>query len=177
MSRTVVLCLLLAGAVSGAACAPAAPPPPPEPTAPVADAPADIAALNTAREAFMKAYAAGDAEAIGRLYTADAISEPNNQPNLRGRDAIVASLKGMFEQVSVTTVLTPDETKTLGDVGLDRGTYTVTVTPKVGAPPTSSQGRYMVVFKKDTDGSWKVWRDMDNAAGGPRPAPGDPAGK
>lgn len=174
MFRHAAMPLLLSSAIVLGACAqePQAPPAPPEP---VADAPADIAALNAAREAFMKAYEAGDAEAIGRLYMAEAISEPNNQPTLEGRDAIVASLKSMFEQVSVKPVLTPEETRTLGSVGLDRGTYTVTVTPKGGAPETSAQGRYMVVFVKEADGSWKVSRDMDNAGGAPIPTPAESA--
>ena len=121
----------------------------------------------------MAAYEKGDAEAIGRLYLPEAVSEPNNQPTLKGREAIVASLKSMFEQVSIKVVLTPEETRTLGSVGLDRGQYTVMVTPKAGAPPTSSAGRYMVVFVKGADGEWKVSRDMDNAAGLPAPTPAD----
>ena len=171
MVRYAAASLILSSAVTLGACAPAPPAAPPAPPAPVADDPADIAALNAARAAFMAAYEAGDADAIGRLYTAEAISEPDNQPTLRGREAIVASLKNMFEQVAVKPVLTPDETRTLGSVGLDRGTYTVTVTPKAGAPPTSSQGRYLVVFVKEADGSWKVSRDIDNSAGAPPPTP------
>lgn len=57
-----------------------------------------MAALNAARQAFMTGYEAGDAEAIGKLYTEDAISEPNNQPTLKGRAAIVASLKAMLRR-------------------------------------------------------------------------------
>ena len=170
MIRSIAVSLFLTFAVVLVGCAPAAPPPSPPP-APVADAPADIAALNAARAAFMAAYEQGDAEAIGKLYTAEAISEPNNQPTLKGRDAIVASLKSMFEQVSLKAVLTPEETRTLGSVGLDRGRYTVTVTPKAGAPPTSAEGRYMVVYVKGADGTWQVSRDMDNAAGAPPPTP------
>jgi uncharacterized protein (TIGR02246 family) len=170
MFRHTVATLLLSFSLLLGSCAPAAPPPPAAAPAPVADAPEDVAALNAARAAFMAAYEKGDAEAIGELYAPDAISEPNGQPTIKGREAIVASVKSMFEQVSVKPVLTPDETRTLGNVGLDRGTYIVTVTPKAGAPPSSTQGRYMVVFVKLPDGSWKVSRDMDNALGLPAPA-------
>jgi uncharacterized protein (TIGR02246 family) len=177
MIRKILLTVTLAASLIVGGCAPPAPPAPPPPAAPVADAPEDIKALNAAREAFMKGYEAGDADAIGALYMEEAISEPNNQPTLKGRAAIVASLKAMFEQVSVKPVLTPDETRTLGSVGLDRGTYVVTVTPKSGAPATSSEGRYMVVFVKGADGTWKVSRDIDNAAGAPAPEPAAPAAK
>jgi uncharacterized protein (TIGR02246 family) len=168
MFRASTLPLVLIGTLALTACGPAAAPPPAVAT-PVVDNPADVAAINDARAAFMKAYEAGDAAAIGRLYMPEAISESNNQPSLVGRDAIVASLAGMFAQVSVTTTLTPTETRTLGNVGLDRGTYTVTVTPKAGAPPSTSEGRYMVIYVKDTDGTWRVSRDMDNALMPPAP--------
>ena len=168
MIRKLVLTVVLAAATLAAACAP--PPPPAAPAEPALNAPADIAALNASREAFMTAYEAGDAAAIGNLYTNDAISESNNQPSLKGRDAIVASLKGMFEQVSVKTVLTAEDTKTLGGVGVDTGRYAVIVTPKAGAVPSTNEGRYMVVYVKESDGQWRVWRDMDNAIGAPRPA-------
>lgn len=165
MYRTVALTLALTSAFALAACAPSPAPPAASVTAePVRDAPADIAAINAARQAFMAAYEAGDATAIGNLYTPEAISESNNQPSLKGREAIVTSLKSMFEQVTVKTTLTSEETRTLGSVGLDRGTYQVTVTPKAGAPPSTSEGRYMVVYVKGPDGKWLAFRDMDNGA-------------
>jgi uncharacterized protein (TIGR02246 family) len=169
MRRPLGLLLVLAVSFVAGCAAPAAPPS--APPAPVADAPADIAALNAARQAFMSGYEAGDAAAIGKLYSDDAISESNNQPSLKGREAIVASLKGMFEQVSVKVVLTADETRTLGTVGVDRGRYATTVTPKAGAEPHSHEGRYMVIYVKGQDGQWHVWRDMDNGIAAPPPAP------
>ena len=170
MIRPLAVSIVLAvSSLAAGRAAPAAPPA--APAEPILNAPSDIAALDAARQAFMAGYAAGDAEALGKLYMPNATSESNNQPSLVGRDAIVASLKGMFEQVSVTAVLTPEGTRTLGSVGVDSGRYTVTVTPKAGATPHSNEGRYMVVYVKDADGQWRVWRDMDNAIGAPLPAP------
>jgi uncharacterized protein (TIGR02246 family) len=169
MNRRLALLIVVAvSLVTG--CAPAAPPPD-KPAGLVENVPADIAALNAARQAFMTGYEAGDADAIGKLYTADAVSESNNQASLKGRDAIVASLKRMFEQVTVKTVLTSDDTRTIGTMGVDRGHYAVTVTPKAGAAPASNEGRYMVVYLKEADGTWRVWRDMDNGLGAPKAAP------
>lgn len=159
-SASALLALVLAG------CAPAAPAPP----VPANDAPADLAAIGAAREAFVKAYSAGDAEAVGRMYTADAVSEPNHQPTLRGREAIVAAQKAMHEHVSLVLALTPEETHTAGATGFDRGVYSVTVTPKAGGPATTVRGRYFVYFVKDADGAWKVARDLDNAAAPMAPA-------
>lgn len=178
MPRVFALSLVVLCALTAVRCAPPAQPAPPAPAAPAVDDPASIAAINDARKAFQAGYSAGDADALGQLYSENAISEPNFQPTLKGRAAIVASLKGLFEQVSVQATLEPDETRTLGNVGLDRGTFTVTVTPKAGAPPSTSQGRYLVVYVKEADGKWRVSHDIDNAvvpqaaaAAAPAPSP------
>ena len=174
MFRLLASSILLAATLT-AACSSAPQPAPPEPAAPIVDDPASIAAIGDARKAFMAAYEAGDAAAISQLYMPNAVSEPNFQPTLKGRDAIAASLKDMFAQVSVNATLDAEETRTLGNVGLDRGHYTVTVTPKAGAPPTTSQGRYLVVYVKDADGKWRVSHDIDNASMPPAPAAGTDA--
>lgn len=175
MSRHLPRVVLVAALVTTAACTPAAPPAAPAATT-VADAPEDLAAIAAARDAFMKAYGAGDAKAIGELYTENAVSEPNFQTTLKGRDAIVSSLASLFEQVAVTATLDPDETRTLGNVALDRGHYTMTVTPKAGAPATTSQGRYLVVYVKGSDGRWRVSHDIDNASMPPAAPAAAPAG-
>jgi len=160
MSRRLVCSAVLATFLMAGGCAQAPPPPP----APVADAPADISALGAARAAFVAAYNSGDADAVGRLYMADAVSEPNHQPTLKGRDAIVAAQKAMYEHVTVKLTLTADETHTNGNAGIDRGVYSVEVTPKAGGPTGTVEGRYFVYYVKDSDGSWKVSRDIDNAS-------------
>ena len=170
MFARTALALLFASSLALGACTQA----PPPPAAPVVDAPADVAAVNAVRTGFMTAYAAGDAEAVGKLYTADAVSEPNNQPALKGRDAIVQSQKAMFEQVTLKADMVSDEVRTIGAVGLDRGHYTMSVTPRAGGETTTVEGRYLVVLVKDADGVWRVARDMDNAAA-PPPAAQAPA--
>jgi uncharacterized protein (TIGR02246 family) len=159
MLRSVAVVPILIGCLVIGACAPAAPPAPPKPAA---NAPEDIAAVNTARGAFATAYAAADAAAIGKLYTTDATSEPNGQPTLKGRDAIVASLAAMFQQVTVKAELKAESTVTLSGVAIDRGRYSVTVTPKTGGTGTTSEGRYLVVYVKEADGVWRVSHDIDN---------------
>jgi ketosteroid isomerase-like protein len=160
MARRLGFSTILSVTLLAGACAQPAPPPP----VPAADAPADLAALGAARAAFMAAYNSGDADAVGKLYMADAVSEPNHQPTVKGRDAIVAAQKAMYEHVSVKLTLTADETHTNGNAGFDRGVYSVEVTPKAGGPTSTVEGRYFVYYVKDSDGSWKVSRDMDNAS-------------
>jgi uncharacterized protein (TIGR02246 family) len=182
MTHRVVLVATLTCSVLLGACAQTPPP------APAPDPAAEAAAIGKVREAFMAAYNAGDAEAIGKLYTEDAVSQPNHQPNLIGRAAIVASLKGMFERVTVKTQFTSEETRISGNAALDRGTYKAEVAPKDGGVPSVVEGRYVVAYVKGADGTWHAAHDIDNAvddtpapppaagtAAAPAPAPETPA--
>jgi uncharacterized protein (TIGR02246 family) len=150
-----MLCFALGGLIVSAACAPAAPAP---------DAPDDVKAVGAVRDAFAAAYNSGNADAFVDLYTADAVSEPNHSATLVGRDAIIESHKQAFEQATLKVALKPEETRTWGTVGYDRGTYTVTATIKANGSSVTTEGRYLVIVVKDTDGKWKVRRDLDNVS-------------
>jgi uncharacterized protein (TIGR02246 family) len=149
-----------------AACAGA-----PETSAPEVNAPADIAAINALRDGFAKAYEAGDAAAFANLYTPDAISQPNHEPTVTGRDAVIEMHKNTFSQFAMKLEIMPDETRTMGNTGFDRGRYRMTVTPKAGGPAITNEGRYTVMLEKGDDGAWRVSRDIDNSTM-PMPAPG-----
>jgi uncharacterized protein (TIGR02246 family) len=152
--RRVALLALLAAAV---ACAPATP---------AANAPDDVASVSALRDKFMQAFNSGDATAVGNLYTTDAITAESHQPTNTGRDAIVKSTTDLFSQFNVKLTLMADETKTMGDAGYDWGRYTFAMTPKAaGAPaPPTDEGRYLVLLRKDTDGQWRVSRDIGSSS-------------
>ncbi|HEX5069769.1 MAG TPA: SgcJ/EcaC family oxidoreductase [Vicinamibacterales bacterium] len=160
--RRIAVFALLAAAIG---CAPAPP---------AANAPEDIAAINKLRDGFVQAFNAGDATAAANLYTADAISADNHQPTMTGRDAIVKNLESLFSAYTVKFTLTPDETKTMGDFAYDWGRFTFALTPKAEGVPAmpADQGRYLVLIRKDTDGQWRVARDIANSTlPMPTPAP------
>ena len=173
MTRRLAVPMFVAATLVLGACA--TPPP-----APPVNAPADIAAINALRAKFQQVFNAGDASAVGNLYTVDAIAANNHQPSEIGRDAIAKATADLFAQFNVKFELTAEETQTMGDFGYDRGRFTFALTPKTaGAPaPPVDEGRYLVILKKDTDGQWRVSRDIGNSSlPMPMPAPEPPAKK
>lgn len=154
-SRAVLVSLLV-----GACAAPA-----PEPAPPV-----DVAALKDAIQAREKewsaAYLQGDAAAISALYTEDAASIPPSGDWHRGRAAIAADLQSQLD--SVTFTMREDITDEVIPAGPDHvfevGHYNASGTYKVGGKPRTSSGRYVVLWRKDTDGTWRLHRDMGTEA-------------
>ena len=76
-----------------------------------------------ARGRFDAAAAAGDAAALGALYTADAAVMAPNLARIDGRDAIVAMWARFFEAGTTGISMTPTELDVRGDRATDVGVF------------------------------------------------------
>ena len=124
----------------------------------------DPAAVNNVRNEFISAFNIGDAAKVASVYATDAVIMPTHQPMITGRDAIENYNKTLFETFTATINISPVETKVFGDRALDRGTYTIQLTPKAGGSPMMDEGKYLVLLQRQADGSWKLTHDIDNTS-------------
>ena len=131
---------------------------------------ADRTAIRQADGNDMKLMNAKDWKGDAALFTEDAIELPPNQAAVQGKAAIQASMEAFppfsnFREQSL-------EIEGQGDLAYDRGTYSMTLTPS-GAAPIEERGKYLTIWRKQADGSWKVLRAMYNSDL-PLPAPEKP---
>jgi uncharacterized protein (TIGR02246 family) len=154
--------------VAVVACAACASPQPPQETA----ASTDPTPINDIRSRFQAAYNAGDAAAVAALFADDAVSMPDHEPALEGKAAIEKRMQEVFAQYSPSISITPGETEVHGDVAHEHGTYTIELTPKAGGTAMKDNGKYLVILKREADGTWKIHHDIDNSS---NPPPGAPA--
>jgi uncharacterized protein (TIGR02246 family) len=167
--------LLLVAAVATAigACAPAASS---NKMADSTTAANDLAAVSKMRENYAAAFKAGDAAAVAALYVSDGFSQTNMMPTAVGSAAMTTANKAFFDQYAIQSMaLTPVKTEVSGNLAYDIGTYAFVGAPKAKGDTLKAEGRYVVVMRKQADGSWKAIADMDNVSA-PPPAP-KPAGK
>ena len=158
---------LLFSIVIGAACASSTPQPATTDTAPIDDV----------RNRYVAAYNAGDAAGVAALFAEDAVSMPDHAPALVGRAAIENSIKQTFAQNSVNITVTPGETEITGDIAHEHGTFSITVTPKAGGNAMTETGKYLVILKRGSDGTWLVHHDIDNTNAPPSPQTPPPPAK
>lgn len=132
---------------------------------------ADEEAVRALDDEWERAAKAGDGEAIAALYAPDATLLPPNEPMREGEAA------GQFwidftNNFSGPVELTPMHVEGRGDLAYTVGTYRLTVTPKQeGAKPLpTDEGKYVVIQKKQADGSWKIVHDIWNS-NNPPPKP------
>jgi len=119
---------------------------------------------------FMAAVGRGDTAAVASLYTEDAVVLAPNAPIARGREAIKALFDGMFQQIGAPQLkLTTSDVTEIGDTAHEVGAYAMKAQPP-GGPAIDDTGKYVVIWKRQRDDSWKLHVDIWNSDL-PLPAP------
>lgn len=118
---------------------------------------------------FTTAWLAGDANtATSAFFTVDAINTVPEAPESRSRDAINTDFGNFHKSNKVTTIdQRTEELEVAGDLAYERGTFTQTIQAQEGATQTQ-HSRYLAVWKRQPDGSWKCHRFLFNNA--PKPS-------
>jgi len=118
---------------------------------------------------FAAAVAAGGGKAFASWFADDAVSLSNGRPAVLGRGAIAAQADWDPKAYQLTWTPTGAQMGPSNDMGVTWGHYEGRSKDIHGEPVTVS-GRYITVWKKLADGSWKV--ALDASATEP-PAAGD----
>jgi ketosteroid isomerase-like protein len=121
------------------------------------DAEEDRAAITDASLAFSAAFMAGDTTALGALYTENAILMPPSG-NVHGNEAIRTYFAPAEERQQVGHKLISESLLIEGDVAIDMGRWESTTQLGDAEPRTSSE-RYLVVWQRQPDGSWRISYD------------------
>ena len=132
-----------------------------KPTTSVADVETTV---NAAYQEYASSLGAGDAERWIALWTEEGVQMPPGVPANVGKENIYSSLLGFMEIFSFSNMqIQTEEVQVVGDWAYARGTYTVTYIPNDGSDPIFIDGKYMSIFQKQSDGSWKLHRDIFNS--------------
>ena len=128
--------------------------------------------IEAGNAALIAALQKGDSLGAAALYDDSAMVLPSEMPAVSGRDAIRSFWAGMGGMFSVSNMsLTVGDVVASGDLASETGRFEMTLTPKAkGAKPIVDKGKYLVVWKKQADGSYKLFRDMWNTDAAPAPA-------
>jgi uncharacterized protein (TIGR02246 family) len=115
--------------------------------------------------AFVKDWTGKDASLIAAHYADDGNVIVPNAPVMAGRDAIAKGMKEALADPNWSLALQPGQVEVAksGDLGYARGTYVLTSTDPASKKAVTEKGRFLTVFRKGADGSWKAVQDMNNA--------------
>jgi uncharacterized protein (TIGR02246 family) len=151
--------LLLAAAIGLGGCAS------PKESQPAQDPAALRAAIEDLDRAFSAAFERNDTLVISSLYTDDAMLLPPNHEPVMGRDSIAAFWAPLLTPAMKTLHLETTEVGGSGDDVYEVGSYSMLAADG----STADRGKYLVLLKRQSDGGWRLYRDMWNSD---LPAPG-----
>jgi len=112
--------------------------------------------------------AANDLDLFMSYYAADATSYPPGTPELTGTDAIRKMFSQVFSAPGFALSWTPSkaEVGARADIGWTAGTYDMVM------GGVKDSGKYVTLWEKQPEGTWKVTADIFNSnlpPGGPQP--------
>jgi ketosteroid isomerase-like protein len=124
-----------------------------------ADSAAAAAGIAESASAFSRALERGDAAGMADQYVADATLVPPNGRLITGREAILAFWTPRNPEFrTLAHSLTTDRLEVSGDVAVEVGTWRQESQLR-DEPPRQSAGRYLVVWRHQPDGAWKMQFD------------------
>ena len=106
---------------------------------------------------------AKDVDKTVSYYSEDAVVMPPNGPSATTKEAIRALWKDLLTDLrSISWKTKKVEVAQSGDLAFSSGTYEVTLNDPTGKS-VNDRGKYVVVWKKQADGSWKCGTDIWNS--------------
>ncbi len=100
------------------------------------------------------------------LWTDDGVQMPPDTPVRIGKEQIREGMKPAFDQMNLDiAIITIEEAKVYGDLGLTRCRYTLKMTPKAGGETINAMpdGKALTLYERQSDGSWKIAYDCFNS--------------
>ena len=155
MLRTTEHLILIAVAILASSCAPT--------VAPDTRA-ADERAIRALDEQWSATAAKNDLDGTVAFYAEDAVLLPPNAPVATDRKLIRESWAGLLgPNTAVSWKVSKAEVAKSGELGYLYGTYQLSIKDPKGGPTINDRGKFLEVWKKQSDGKWKCIVDTYNS--------------
>lgn len=115
-------------------------------------------------ETYSELVNAGNVDDWIELWDADGVQLPPGMPAFEGKSAIIDSISGAYAAVDFTEFkIVNEEVEVDGNLGFARGNYSFVGIPADGSDSMLFEGKYLTIFKRQSDGTWKIYRDCFNS--------------
>lgn len=118
----------------------------------------DRVEIQKIRQDIETAENAGDVAAFGEHLADEVAMLPASGPRHAGIDDVVAFHRDHFDTYDIDVSFSIDTITILGDLAVEHGTYTATLSPVDGGEPRDGGGEYLYVYERQPNEDWKIMR-------------------
>lgn len=122
-------------------------------------------ATSGVREVFARyteAMVSGDPVLWTSIWDEKAVQMPPDAPAIFGKKAIADRISASFQSWRWEFAINTEEVMIAGELALARGTFVSSMTPRDGGDREFGDGKFLTVFKRQEDGTWRIYRDCYN---------------
>jgi ketosteroid isomerase-like protein len=124
----------------------------------------DEAAVRAVLDTYAESQNKGDVDMHASIWDEAAIKYRCNWPAIEGLKALREDWGYSFPLYTNHMVITITEVIVSGDWAFARGTYTNEAVPKIPRRGINYyNGKFLTVFKREPDGTWKIYADAPNS--------------
>lgn len=134
----------------------------------------DINSLREALELYVRYLNEGKFEEWLNLWEENGVQMMDFVPSVEGKESIKKVMRPIFERYSVELTITGiQDVLAYDDYGVTRCTYSMRLEDEKGRrAPGVPDGKTLTLFRRQSDGSWKVHYDCSNSNSRKREYPG-----
>jgi uncharacterized protein (TIGR02246 family) len=103
-------------------------------------------------------------ERLVEIYAPDAVILPPGGPVIEGSETIRELFRQEFERFDTKLAFTTQEIEVEGDMAYRRGRYVWRGTPRLSGQTIETTNKFLEVWRRQPDGSWRIAVDMWNPA-------------
>lgn len=136
-------------------------------------------AIDSVMAAYITAVEGGDTATIAGIFAEDVEIVFPTGPIRKGRADAIAAFAEMFGSTTITELRLMDVQRAFsGDMAVETGAFSLTLQPRDTSDATSitDRGYYMVVWERQSDGSWRMMRGFNRSDASPPSSAAPPAG-
>lgn len=118
-------------------------------------------AVKESLEAWEAAFNAGDGKGLAELYTEDAVLLPPGGERVDGKTNVAEFWQGVLDAGFTDADLEAQEVVEFGDLAYEVGALSLSAPGEDGGS-TPVSGKYVVIWQRGDDGTWRLHRDIWN---------------
>jgi uncharacterized protein (TIGR02246 family) len=106
----------------------------------------------------------GQVDRLVEIYAPDAVILPPGGPVIEGSQTIRELFRQEFERFDTKLAFTTQEIEVEGDMAFRRGRYVWRGTPRLSGQAIETTNKFLEIWRRQPDGSWRIAVDMWNPA-------------